>query len=78
MTQNKLSLKMEKLAKEISNTSERETSIKKFKEIAASPEEYFNEGPFPKNETGDEAQSKCSSERSKEKQNKLLLVNIRF
>eukprot|EP00112_Aurelia_sp_Birch-Aquarium-sp1_P011295 Seg2375.5 transcript_id=Seg2375.5/GoldUCD/mRNA.D3Y31 product="hypothetical protein" protein_id=Seg2375.5/GoldUCD/D3Y31 len=56
--------KMKKLAKEIANVSDTKSAIKKFKEIATSPQEYFNDGPFPKNETGAEAQRKCSSERT--------------
>ena len=55
---------MKRLAKEIANVSDTKSAIKKFKEIATSPQEYFNDGPFPKNETGVEAQRQCSSERS--------------
>lgn len=53
---------MESLAKEIANVSDKDEAIKKFKNIATSPEEYFNDGPFPKNETGKQAERRCSSE----------------
>ena len=51
---------MEDLAKEIANISEKDEAIKKFKNISSAPEQYFNDGPFPKNESGKEAQKKCS------------------
>ena len=57
-------MQMEKLAKEIANVNDTDEAIKKFKNISSSPEEYFNDGPFPKNETGKEAERKCSSEGS--------------
>ena len=53
---------MESLAKEITNTSNTEDAIKKFNKIGSSPDQYFNDEPFPQNENGKEAQRKCSSE----------------
>lgn len=53
---------MEKLAKEIANISDTDEAIKKFKNISSSPKEYFNDGPFPKSEAGEDAEMKCSSE----------------
>ena len=54
---------MESLAKEITNTSNTDEAIKKFKKMSSSPDHYFNDEPFPQNESGKEAQRKCSSER---------------
>ena len=55
---------MEQLAKEIANISDTDEAINKFKNISSTPEEYFNDGPFPENESGKEAHKKCSSEKS--------------
>lgn len=64
---NELYPKMESLAKEITNTSNTDEAIKKFKKMSSSPDHYFNDEPFPQNESGKEAQRKCSSERSAQK-----------
>eukprot|EP00794_Sanderia_malayensis_P012306 gene12306-13575_t len=64
---NKYYTKMERLAKEISQENDPEEAIKKFKEIGSDQKYYFNEGPFPDEENGSEAQKKCANPKRAEK-----------
>ena len=53
-------LQVVEVARQVTGKSVNETAITKFREILNSSASYFNEEPFPANESNKEAHRKCS------------------
>lgn len=53
------------IAKTVTGLENETEAVKSFRQFIHSPSMYFNEEPFPKNESGERAHRKCNSERGK-------------
>ncbi|XP_015772663.1 PREDICTED: uncharacterized protein LOC107350921 [Acropora digitifera] len=55
------------IAKSVANVENETEAVKTFRRLIKSPSMYFNEAPFPKNESDERAHRKCNSERAARK-----------
>lgn len=53
------------IAKTVTGLENETEAVKSFRQFIHSPSMYFNEEPFPKNESDERAHRKCNSERGK-------------
>lgn len=53
------------IAKEVTGLDNDTQAVKSFRRFIDSPSMYFNQEPFPKNESDERAHRKCNSERGK-------------
>lgn len=53
------------IAKSVTRLDSETEAVKSFRRLINSPSMYFNEAPFPKNESDERAHRKCNSERGK-------------
>lgn len=53
------------IAKSVANLENETEAVKTFRRLIKSPSMYFNEAPFPKNESDERAHRKCNNERGK-------------
>ena len=51
------------IAKSVTGLNDNTKAVESFRKLIHSPSMYFNEAPFPKNESDERAHRKCNSEK---------------